>query len=86
MSANGTADRISKDAAPPDITVRTISEWVLDFVGPFKPPAMRTGNRYVIVATDYYTNWIKPKPCAITPRRRRRNSCMNTFGAGMDVR
>ena len=39
----------------PVLPLEPFQKWGLDFVGPFKPPTMRTGNRYVIVARDYYT-------------------------------
>ena len=36
-------------------------KWGLDFVGPFKAATLRTGNRYIIVATDYCTRWVETK-------------------------
>ena len=36
-------------------------KWGLDFIGPFKPPAMRTSNRYIIVAMDYCTKCVEAK-------------------------
>ena len=33
----------------------------LDFVGPFSPPARRTGNRYILAATDYCTKWVEAR-------------------------
>ena len=45
----------------PVLPLEPFQKWGLVFVGPFKPPAMRTGNRYVIVTTNYYTKWVEAK-------------------------
>ena len=45
----------------PVLPLKSFQKWGLDFVGPFKPVAMRTGNRYVILTTDYCTKWVEAK-------------------------
>ena len=45
----------------PVLPLEPFQKWGLDFMGPFKPAAARTGNRYIIVATDYCTKWVKLK-------------------------
>ena len=49
----------------------------LDFVGPFKPAATQIGNKYILVATDYYTKWVKAKAIWHSLQQ---NSSTTTYG------
>ena len=35
---------------------------VIYFVGPINPPVKKSGARYIITVTDYFTRWAKAQP------------------------
>lgn len=46
----------------PKVTLQAFDKWAIEFVGPISPLEKRTGERYIIIATDYLTIWVKVKP------------------------
>eukprot|EP00253_Pinus_taeda_P016334 PITA_16334 len=45
----------------PQVTLHPFEKWVIDFVGPIELRG-KTGERYIITATEYLTQWVEAYP------------------------
>ena len=43
----------------PVLPLGPFEKWGMDFMGPFKPVAELSRNRYIFIATDYCTKWVE---------------------------
>ena len=44
------------------VNLQPFDKWVVDFVGPINPPGKHTCAHYIIIATDYLTQWAEVAP------------------------
>ena len=66
------------------LPLEPFQKWGLDFVGPFKPPATRTSNQYIIVVTNYCIKWVEEKALQDNTATSAAKF-VNTFGVASDV-
>ena len=43
----------------PVLPLEPFQKWGLDFIGPIKPAAVQSGNRYILTTTDDCTKWVE---------------------------
>lgn len=55
----GIPSRRDEQLLNPQISLQPFEKWVIDFVGPIKPPGKKTGAWYIITATEYLTRWVE---------------------------
>ena len=72
----------------PVLPLDPFEKWGMDFMGPFKPVARLSGNRYILVAIDYCTKWVE----AIALKDKARsvasflyNNIMTRFGCPIEL-
>jgi hypothetical protein len=44
------------------VKLQEFDKWEIDFVGPIKPPAKRTGSRYITTMMEYLKIWVEDTP------------------------
>ena len=46
----------------PQVTLQAFDKWVINFVRPISLPGKKTGVRYIITSTYYFTRWAEAQP------------------------
>ena len=67
------------------LPLEPFQKWILDFVGPFKAAAIKTGNRYIIVAKNYCMKWVETKPLQDNTTLSQQNFYRKTYGVGSAI-